>query len=64
MYTKEREVDHRRKGRRPALDVDHEGATYFPQAGANLQETLAVGTQDLASPHIHLAERTADMTCI
>ena len=64
MYTKEREVDHRRKGRRPALDVDHAGGhLYFP-AGANLQETLAVGTQDLASPHIHLAERTADMTCI
>ena len=31
-------------------------------AGAGLQETLAAveGTQDLPSPHIHSAERTAD----
>ena len=33
-------------------------------AGAGLLETLAAaeGTQDLASPHIHSAERTADKT--
>ena len=38
----------------------------FLPVGAGLQETLAAaeGTQDLASPHIHSAERTADMTCV
>ena len=65
---KEREVDRRKERRRRegmCCGVVRTVASLLP-AGVGLQETLAAaeGTQDLASPHMHSVERTADMTCI
>ena len=55
----------RRKRRKECCQAYGHQSLGLP-AGAGLQETLAAaeGTQDLASPHIHSAERTADMICI